>query len=82
MKFFGEEYLSLLVIIIKAPGIKKQIIEQKKPPNIDIYDKISSKIAAMNVAKNKTGKVRKIFLRLSITSVPKASIKNEALREL
>ena len=82
MILFGDKYFSLLVIITKAPGIKKQIMEQKKPPKIAIYDKISSKIAPMKVARNKTGNVTKKFLLLSITSVLKANIKKEALNEL
>ena len=80
--FFKEKTFSLLVAIIKHPGIIKHIIEQQNPPNKDIYDKISSKIAPINVVKSRKGTVTKIFLQVSILSVLNTSKKNEALNEL
>ncbi len=80
--FFGEETFSLLVSTINAPGTRKKMIEQKNPPNKDIYDKISSKIAAINVAESITEYVTIIFFPVSISLVLKTNIKNEALSEL
>ena len=82
IKFFGDKKLFSLVRIINKPGIKKQIIEQKNPPKMDIYDKISSKIALIKVDKNKTEIVIKKFLQLSMVFVLKINKKKEALNEL
>ena len=77
-----ENIFSLLAITIKAPGIRKHIIEQKNPPNKEKYDKISSYIQAINAAEVIIENVNIIFLHVLISSEPKNNIKNEDLREL